>query len=112
MYISILFDHYFYEIAISFLLCDKQTPLNVCFVIMSNNYNREPKRQTHSDAEVRRKNSLDPTNVKHTSGSNSREEEIFLLVRMRATEVLTEAKRTFEDTSPTNFTDISQTENK
>lgn len=102
----------FYEIAISFLLCDKQTPLNVCFVIMSNNFNREPKRQTHSDAEVRRKNSLDPTNVKHTSGSNSREEEIFLLVKMRATEVLTEAKRTFEDTSPTNFTDISQTENK
>ena len=81
-------------------------------MIMSNNFNREPKRQTHSDAEVRRKNSLDPTNVKHASGSNSREEEIFLLVRMRATEVLTEAKRTFEDTSPTNFTDISQTENK
>ena len=81
-------------------------------MIMSNNFNREPKRQTHSDAEVRSKNSLDPTNVKHTSGSNSREEEIFLLVKMRATEVLTEAKRTFEDTSPTHFTDISQTENK
>ena len=81
-------------------------------MIMSNNFNREPKWQKHSDAEVRRKNSLDPTNVKHTSGSNSREEEIFLLVKMRATEVLTEAKRTFEDTSPTSFTDISQTENK
>ena len=61
-------------------------------MIMSNNFNREPKRLTHSDAEVRRENSLDPTNVKHTSGSNSREEEIFLLVKMRATEVLTEAK--------------------
>ena len=79
---------------------------------MLNNFNREPKRLTHSDAEVRRKNSLDPTNVNHGSGSNYREEESSLLVRMRATEVLTEAKRTFEDTSPTNFTDISQTENK
>lgn len=75
----------FYEI----LLCDKQTPSNVCFVVMSTNFDREPQRQTHEDAVVGRKSSVDPTNSKYTNSSKPSEEGIFQRVKINETEVLT-----------------------